>query len=68
MKILQAVCKAVLQHVVAYLVSKKAHITMHSSAKFKSPPLPLLFFCSCDKVYHKQAVLFLLYLLGQIVT
>jgi len=41
---------------------------MHSSAKRPSPPLSVLFCCSCDKVYYKQGVSFLLYLLGQIVT
>ena len=35
---------------------------MHSSAK------PFCIFLSCDKVYHKQEVRFLLYLLGEIVT
>jgi len=36
---------------------------MHSSAKFLSPTFAV-FHCSCDKVYHKQEVRFLLYLLG----
>jgi len=36
---------------------------MQSSANFQSPPI---FFCSCEKVYHKQEVHFLLYILGQI--
>ena len=40
---------------------------IHSSEKLQSPPLSVLF-CSCDKVYHKQNVRFLLYLLGLIVT
>jgi len=39
----------------------------HSSAKLQSP-LSVVFLCSCDKVYHRQEVRFLLYLLGQIVT
>jgi len=30
--------------------------------------LSVLFFCLCDKVYHKQEVHFLLYLLDQSVT
>ena len=34
----------------------------------RSPPLSVYFFCLCYKVYHKQEVCFLLYLLGQIVT
>jgi len=41
---------------------------MHSSAKPKVPPLSVVFLCSCDKVYHKQVVRFLVYLLGQFVT
>jgi len=43
---------------------------MHSSAIFQSPPISIVFYCSCDKVYHQQEVGFLLYLLtllGQIV-
>ena len=40
---------------------------IHSSAKLDSSPLSVRFFCSCDKVYHKLEVRFLLYLLGQIV-
>ena len=39
----------------------------HAHFRKFNPP-PLLFFCSCDKVYPKQEVRFLLYLLGQIVT
>jgi len=35
---------------------------------FSSTLLSVYFFCLCDKVYHKQKVLSLLYLLGQIVT
>jgi len=34
---------------------------MHSSAIFQSTPISVLFFCLCDKVYHKQEVRFLLY-------
>ena len=41
---------------------------MHSSAIKQSPLLSILFFCSNDKVYHKQEVRFHLYLLGQIAT
>ena len=33
---------------------------MHSSAKLQFPPLSVLFLCSCEKVYHKQEVHFLL--------
>ena len=40
---------------------------MHSSAKFQSSTLSVPFFCSYDKVYHKQEVRFL-FVLGQIVT
>jgi len=41
---------------------------IHSFAKRQSSPLSVLSFCSCDMVYHKQEVCFLLYELGQIVT
>jgi len=41
---------------------------MLSSAKLKSPPISVLYFCSCHKVDHKQEVRFILLLLGQIVT
>ena len=41
---------------------------MHSCANFQSPPTYVVILCSCDKVYHKQEVCILLYLLGQIVT
>ena len=44
------------------------NVLMHSSAKPKVPPLSVVFLCSCDKVYHKQVVRFLVYLLGQFVT
>jgi len=27
---------------------------MHSSAKLQYPPLSVIVFCSCDKVYHNQ--------------
>jgi len=37
--------------------------TIHSSATIQSPPLSLLSLCTCDNVYHKQEVRFLLYLL-----
>jgi len=32
-----------------------------SFARLQSPSLSVVFFCSCDKVYHKQEVRFLLY-------
>jgi len=35
---------------------------MHSSAIFQAPPIALVFYCPCDKVYHKQ------YLQGQKIT
>ena len=38
------------------------------SQKCNPLPLSVLFLCSCDKVYHKLEVRFVLYLLGQIVT
>jgi len=41
---------------------------MHSSANIQSPLISVVLFCSRDRVYHKQEVQFLLYLLGQIVT
>ena len=41
---------------------------MHSSKKNQDPPNAVDFLWSCDKVYHKQEVCFLLYFLGQIVT
>jgi len=41
-------------------------LSIHSSTN--SPPNGVDFLWSCDKVYHKQEVGFLLYLLGQIVT
>ena len=37
--------------------------TIHSSATIQSLPHSVLFFCTCDKVYHKWEVRFLLYLL-----
>ena len=40
---------------------------MHSSARLQFPPLFALSFSSCDKVYHKQVVCFILFLLDQIV-
>ena len=39
----------------------------HSFSNLQSPLLSVLFFCSCDKLDHKQEIRFLLYLLGQIV-
>ena len=41
---------------------------LNGSTKFKSPPTFAEIHCSCDNVYHKQEVRFLLYILGQIVT
>jgi len=37
------------------------------NAKLQSTPRSVLSFCSCDKVYNKQELCFLLYLLSQIV-
>jgi len=43
--------------------------SMHSSTTFlQSSPTYAKIHCSCDKVYHKQEVHFLLYILCQIVT
>ena len=42
--------------------------SMHSSTNFESPPTFAEIHCSRDKVYHKQEVHNLLYILGQIVT
>jgi len=39
---------------------------MHSSTIFQAPPIAVDFFWSCDKVYHKQEVCFLLLFIGQI--
>jgi len=41
---------------------------MESSQNFNLLPFSVHFFCWSDKVYHKQEVRFLLYLLGQIAT
>jgi len=41
---------------------------MHSSTNFQAPPNAVDFLWSCDKVYHKHELCFLLYFLGQIVT
>ena len=41
---------------------------MHGSKSFQSPSTFAEIQCSCDRVYHKQEVRFLLYLLGQIIT
>jgi len=47
---------------------KKSRITvMDSSTNVQAPPQAAYFHWSCDKVYHKQEVCFLLYFLGQIV-
>jgi len=41
---------------------------MDSSENFQAPAQAAYFLWSCDKVYHKQEVCFLLYFLGQIVS
>jgi len=41
---------------------------MEGSTIFQAPPQAAFFLWSCDKVYHKQEVCFLLYFLGQIVS
>jgi len=41
---------------------------MDSFTIFQAPPQAAYFIWSCDKVYHKQEVFFLLYFLGQIVS
>ena len=38
---------------------------MNSSANFQSPSTSVVFYCSCDKVYHKKEVRFILYSLDQ---
>ena len=43
-------------------------LIMHGSTKFKCPPSFAEIHCSRDKVYHKQEVRFLLYIIGKIVT
>ena len=43
-------------------------LAMDSSTNFQAPPQAAYFLWSCDKVYHKQEVCFLLYFLGQIVS
>ena len=43
-------------------------MTIDSSTHFQAPPQAAYFLWSCDKVYHKQEVCFLLYFLGQIVS
>jgi len=45
-----------------------ATLQMDSSTNIQAPPQAAYFLWSCDKVYHKQEVRFLLYLLGQIVS
>jgi len=42
--------------------------TMDSSTIFQAPPQAAYFLWSCNKVYHKQEVCFLLYFLGQTVS
>jgi len=41
---------------------------MHGSTNIQSPSTFAEIHCSCDKIYHKQEVRFLLYIVGQIVT
>jgi len=41
---------------------------MNNSTNVQTPPQAAYFLWSCDKVYHKQEVCFLLYFLGQIVS
>jgi len=55
------------KNIYAMLLSN-SRIHMHSFAKIQFPLLCVHFFCSCDELYHKQVVRFLLYLLSQIVT
>ena len=43
-------------------------MTIDSSTHFQAPPQAAYFLWSCDKVYHKQEVCFLLFFLGQIVS
>jgi len=45
-----------------------AECIMDSSTHFQAPLQAAYFLWSCDKVYHKQDVCFLLYFLGQIVS
>ena len=55
----------------SYIQNKQfdaAFAVMHSSTNFQAPPISVVFYCYCDKFYHKQEVCFILYLLGQIVT
>jgi len=34
--------------------TKSKNLTMHSSANFGASPISVVFYCSCDKVYHRQ--------------
>ena len=43
-------------------------LTLHRSANFKVPPTAVDFLYSCEGVYHKQKVWFILCFLGQIIT
>jgi len=43
-------------------------LLMDSSTNFQAPPQAVYLLRSCDKVFHKQEVCFLLYFLGQIVS
>jgi len=49
---------------IMYILTRRKH----SFTNFQAPPNAVDFLWSCDKVYHKQEVNFLLYFLGQIVT
>jgi len=42
--------------------------SMHGSTNFLSPPTFAEIHCSCNKVYHKQELRFLLFIPGQNVT
>ena len=42
-------------------VGKSGGLPMHSFAKVDAPPIHVVLYCPCDKVYHKQEVRFILY-------
>ena len=42
--------------------------SMDNFTNFQAPPQEAYLLWSCDKVYHKQEVCFLLYFLGQIIS
>ena len=52
----------------ASLTLSKLSNVRDSSTDFQAPPQAAYCFWSCNKVYHKQEVCFLLYFLGQIVS